>query len=189
MRFWTFMHSSWEGQKNQSKNNCPWGGTAWKVMSRRDGSTCLPRSMCLRMRTRGQRGWRWTDIEEEVWIGNRKNDVQGGIKWWLVVVNCEGQIYWAWNTPLIFSLSIHLSLSFSLSHTFTHATRMPMMLEESEHEAMQQFNCSGSLARQKKPPKCYSDGASAGFVSVTRITVLLNLNREQTDQIIISKLH
>lgn len=50
--------------------------------------------------------------------------------------------------PLSLTHSHTLSLSLPQTHTFTHATGMPMRYKESEHEAMQQFDCSGSLPRQ-----------------------------------------
>lgn len=53
-----------------------------------------------------------------------------------------------------FSPSLHLLLflshthTHSDTHTHTYATGMPMRQKESEHEAMQQFDCSGLLPRQ-----------------------------------------
>lgn len=35
------------------------------------------------------------------------------------------------------------------THTFTHAAGIPMSPEESEHEAMQQFDCSAFLAAKQ----------------------------------------
>lgn len=37
---------------------------------------------------------------------------------------------------------------FTPTYTHIYATGMPMRYEESEHEAMQQFDCSGSLPGQ-----------------------------------------
>lgn len=70
----------------------------------------------------------------------------------------EGQTYGAGTSPLILSLPLHLSLTHTLplfTPTYTHvyAAGMPMRCEQSEHEAMQQFDCSGSLPRQTQTPQ------------------------------------
>ena len=83
----------------------------------------------------------------------------------------EGQIYWAWSSPLSFSLSFHLSLSLTLTHALLFSG-MPMSFEQSEHEAMQQFDCSGSLPRKEKKKKhnCYN--YSESFNSADGFTVM-----------------
>ena len=56
------------------------------------------------------------------------------------------------------AMTLHLSLTHTLplftpTYTLVYATGMPMRCEQSEHEAMQQFNCSGSLPRQTQTPQ------------------------------------
>lgn len=57
-------------------------------------------------------------------------------------------LYIALSLALLHTHTYTYTLPFTPTYTHVYATGMPMRYKESEHEAMQQFDCSGSLPRQ-----------------------------------------
>lgn len=107
----------------------------------------------------GYRTEGWRLAEEERREAERTVRHKGSKWWW-------GEFRRLWRTniwsrdfsPYIVTNPLHLSLTHTLplfTPTYTHvyAAGMPMRCEQSEHEAMQQFDCSGSLPRQTQTPQ------------------------------------